>query len=192
MVRDRLKEMNNKPTIAAIIILIVSLLIAFQITVYEQESKISDTDVEIFVTKPPVDIPEIITNQESSLSLKNIKDFLVSKLKDTRKYLYLITDSYEVEISDFWKEVLNTFEIFEYYKGYPEAFIRRLILMPTFTGCDVLSEAEEGMIDEKPLSYPDYDYRSIKYRISLVPNTINAIKAVIDYFYCRILYSLGN
>lgn len=192
MVHDKLKQMNNKPTIAAIIILIVSLLIAFQITVYEQDSKISDTDTEIFVTKLPVEIPDNIINQESSLSFKNLKRYLVSELKAKRNYLYLLTDSYEVEISDFWKEVLNTFEIFEYYKGYPEAFIRRLVLMPTFTGCDILSEEEEGNIGEKPLSYPDYDYRSIKYRISLVPNTIKAIKAVIDYFYFGILYSLGN
>ncbi len=191
MVHDKLKELNNKPTIAAIIILIVSLLIAFQITVYEQESKIPDSDVEIFVTKPPVDIPNQIFNKEPSLSYKNIRNYLINELKDTKKYLYLLVDSYEVEISDFWKEVLNTFEIFEYCKGYPEAFIRRLILMPTFTGANVLSE-EEGIISEKPISYPDYDYRSIKYRVSLVPNTINAIKAVIDYFYCKILYSLGN
>ena len=104
--------------------------------------------------------------------------------------MYSLIDSYEYEISDFWKEVLNHFEIFEYYKAYPEALIRRLILMPTFTGKKEFEPDEDR--EEKPLVYPDYDYRSIRYRVSLVPNTIERTKKLVDYFFDRINISLGN
>ena len=178
--------MNNKsPTIAAIIILLISLSLAFYITVYEQNSKIPSGDVEVFITKPPVDYP--IFNRPQSVFI-NISSFLLKNLKQERAYLYSLVDSYEIEISDFWKEVLNQFEIFEYYKAYPEAFLRRLIYMPTFTGNYGFIEDNENF--EKPIVYPDYDYRSIKYRVSLVPNTIDNMKAIIDYFYYRIKISI--
>ena len=181
--------MKNKPTIAAAVLFFISLVLSFYITVYDQELKKNQNDVEIFITKEPVDIPKQLIESSNSSILKKIKVLISSRLKKQRHYLHLLIDSYEYEISDFWKEVLNHFEIFEYYKAYPEAFIRRLIFMPTFTGNKEFDQ--ENIKEEKPLEYPDYDYRSIRYRVSLVPNTIDRVKLLIDYFYNRIILSLG-
>ena len=62
--------------------------------------------------------------------------------------------------------------------------------MPTFTGNKEINQDE--LIEEKPLQYPDYDYRSIRYRVSLVPDTIERAKMLVDYFYDRVNMSLGN
>ena len=182
-------RMNRKPTIAAFVIFAMSLILAFLITVSEQEAKVPKKDVEIFVVKPPIDVPKSVFNNEKLSFYKATKDYLKIELKNRRRFLFLVVDSYEIEISDFWREVLNHFEIFEYYKAYPEAFIRRLILMPTFTGNKELLYEDDS--NEKPVVYPDYDYRSIRYRVSLVPNTIDNLKAFIDFFYFRIKLSLG-
>ncbi len=182
--------MNNKPTIAAAIILFLSLVLSFYITVYDQELKKNKSDVEIFITKEPVALPlQLIENNKKSIFIKS-RNFVVNNIKNQRRFMHSLIDSYEYEISDFWKEVLNHFEIFEYYKAYPEAFIRRLILMPTFTGNKEINQDE--LIEEKPLQYPDYDYRSIRYRVSLVPDTIERAKMLVDYFYDRVNMSLGN
>ena len=181
--------MKNKPTIAAGIMLFLSLVLSFYITVYDQELKKNKSDVEIFITKEPVEIPKQLIEFKRNSLYKELRILMYNRLKEQRRFLYSIIDSYEYEISDFWREVLNHFEIFEYYKAYPEAFIRRLILMPTFTG---KKEFEEDELEvQKPLNYPDYDYRSIRYRVSLVPNTIERAKQLIDYFYDRITLSLG-
>ena len=181
--------MKNKPTIAAGIMLFLSLVLSFYITVYDQELKKSKSDVEIFITKEPIEIPKQLIEFRRNSFYKEFRILMLNKLKEQRRFLYSIVDSYEYEISDFWREVLNHFEIFEYYKAYPEAFIRRLILMPTFTGNKEF-EQDESVV-EKPLNYPDYDYRSIRYRVSLVPDTIERAKKLIDYFYDRINMSLG-
>ena len=56
----------------------------------------------------------------------------------------------------------------------------------------LIKEFEEDELQvQKPLNYPDYDYRSIRYRVSLVPDTIERAKKLIDYFYDRINMSLG-
>lgn len=181
--------MNNKPTIAAFIILGISLILAFLITASEQNSKTPQKDVEIFVVKPPIDLPKTL-NQDAQLSIyKKTKNYLINELKTKKRFLYSIVDSYEIEISDFWREVLNHFEIFEYYKAYPEAFLRRLILMPTITGNTEFNEENDS--NEKPIVYPDNDYRSIRYRVSLVPETIKKIKDIIDYFFSRIAIALS-
>ena len=182
--------MNNKPTIAAFIILVLSLILAFLITASEQDSRASRKDVEVFIVKQPVDVPQNIIDNESIFILKKIMNNINYELKRERRFLFRIVDSYEIEISDFWREVLNTFEIFEYYKAFPEAFIRRLVFMPTFTGNKDYLEKED--IYEKPVTYPDYDYRSIRYRVSLVPDTIERAKMLVDYFYDRVNMSLGN
>ena len=181
--------MKNKPTIAAIIMLILSLSLSFYITVYDQKAKLNKNDVEIFITKQPIDIPQQLINGNHNSVLNQIRLLIINSLSNQQRFLHLLIDSYEYEISDFWKEVLNNFEIFEYYKAFPEAFIRRLILMPTFTGNQEYDQ--DNLEEEKPLKYPDYDYRSIRYRVSLVPDTIERIKLVIDYFYNRINLSLG-
>ena len=181
--------MNNKPTIAAFVIFGISLILAFLITASEQNSKTPQKDVEIFVVKQPIDVPNsLITDTQLSI-FKKAKNYLTNELRSKKRFLYLIVDSYEVEISDFWREVLNHFEIFEYYKAYPEAFLRRLILMPTFTGNTEFNDEIES--DDKPIVYPDNDYRSIRYRVSLVPETIKKIKDIIDYFYSRISIALS-
>ena len=180
--------MNNKPTIAAIIIFIISIILSFYITVYDQSLKTKNNDVEVYITKSPIEVPKNLVNQEKSHLLIYTRKILVKSIKDKRRLLHSLVDSYEIEISDFWREVLNHFEIFEYYKAYPEAFIRRLIFMPTFTGIKEFEDLEE----ERPLTYPDYDYRSIRYRVSLVPNTIEKTKELIDFFYYRIIASLGD
>ncbi len=185
--------MNNKPTIIAIILFALSITLAFYITMREQESKISQKDVEIFYPKSPVEIPKNVI--EKNPILKTCHDFAINELKKKRRYLHLIVDSYEIEISDFWREVLNYFEIIEYYKGYPEAFFRRLIFMPTLTGYKYLDQEEnddETNMNEKPIVYPDNDYRSIRYRVSLVPLTIERIKMVIDFFYFKFIIALGG
>ena len=182
--------MNNKPTIAAIIIFIISIILSFYITIYDQRLKTqNNNDVEVFITKSPIEVPENLVNKEKSHLFIYTRKLLVKTIKNKRRLLHSLVDSYEIEISDFWREVLNHFEIFEYYKAYPEAFIRRLIFMPTFTG---RKEFEDSIEYERPLTYPDYDYRSIRYRVSLVPNTIENIKQLIDFFYYRILASLGE
>ncbi len=181
--------MKNKPTIAAIIMLLLSLSLSFYITVYDQKAKLNKNDVEIFITKQPIEIPkQLIEFRQKSLIIK-IRLELLDKLKNQRQFMDSLIDSYEYEISDFWKEVLNNFEIFEYFKAYPEAFLRRLILMPTFTG-NKEWEIEE-IDDRKPPTYPDYDYRSMRYRVSLVPDTIERTKLIIDFLYNRINMSLG-
>lgn len=180
--------MNNKPTIAAIIIFIISIILSFYITIYDQNLKTKDNDVEVYITKSPIEVPKNLVNQDKSHLFIYTRKSLIKSIKDKRRLLHSLVDSYEIEISDFWREVLNHFEIFEYYKAYPEAFIRRLIFMPTFTGIKEFEETEE----ERPLTYPDYDYRSIRYRVSLVPNTIEKTKEIIDFFYYRILASLGD
>ena len=180
--------MNNKPTIAAIIMLLLSLTLSFYITVYDQELKKNKSDVEIFITKLPIDIPQQLIENNHSVLIQ-FRHELLKQLKRQRHYVHSFIDSYEYEISDFWKEVLNNFEIFEYYKAYPEAFIRRLVLMPTFTGNKEFDQDDDRI--EKPLKYPDYDYRSIKYRVSLVPDTIERTKLLFDYFYDRINIALG-
>ena len=181
--------MNNKPTIAAFIILGISLFLAFLITASEQNSKIPQNDVEIFVVKQPIDVPKTLTTDAQLSNYKKVKNYLINKLKNKKRFLYAIVDSYEIEISDFWREILNHFEIFEYYKAYPEAFLRRLILMPTITGNTEFNEEVES--EEKPIAYPDNDYRSIRYRVSLVPETIKKIKDIIDYFYNKIAIALS-
>lgn len=181
--------MNNKPTIAAFIILVLSLILAFLITASEQDSRATRKDVEVFIVKQPVDVPQNIINNESIFILKKIMNNINYELKRERRFLFLLVDSFEIEISDFWREVLNTFEIFEYYKAFPEAFIRRLVFMPTFTGNKDYLERDD--IYEKPMTYPDYDYRSIRYRVSLVPDTIERTKAVIDFVYSRLAISLS-
>ena len=183
--------MKDKPTIAAAVILLLSLILSFYITVYDQELKKnkSDSDVEIFITKEPVSIPPHLVESNKNSIFKELKFLISSKLKNQRHFIHSLIDSYEYEISDFWKEVLNNFEIFEYYKAYPEAFIRRLILMPTFTGNKEFDQDE--LVEEKPLEYPDFDYRSIRYRVSLVPDTIERAKMLVDYFYKRICLSFG-
>ena len=183
--------MKNKPTIAAAIILFLSLILSFYITVYDQELKKNKSDVEIFIPKEPVQIPHQLIETNKISIFKELRLFVLNKIKNQRRFMYSLIDSYEYEISDFWKEVLNHFEIFEYYKAYPEAFIRRLILMPTFTGNKEF-EPDDDNKEAKPLVYPDYDYRSIRYRVSLVPNTIERAKQLVDYFYDRINISLGN
>ena len=181
--------MNNKPTIPAFIILVLCLILAFLITASEQDSRASRKDVEVFIVKQPVDVPQNIINNESIFILKKIMNNINYELKRERRFLFLLVDSFEIEISDFWREVLNTFEIFEYYKAFPEAFIRRLVFMPTFTGNKDYLERDD--IYEKPMTYPDYDYRSIRYRVSLVPDTIERTKAVIDFVYSRLAISLS-
>ena len=182
--------MKNKPTIAAAIIFFLSLILSFYITVYDQELKKNKNDVEIYITKDPVQIPlQLIESNKNSI-FKEFRVFVLNKIKNQRRFMHSLIDSYEYEISDFWKEVLNHFEIFEYYKAYPEAFIRRLIFMPTFTGNKEFEPNED--IEAKPLVYPDYDYRSIRYRVSLVPDTIEKAKQLVDFFYDRINISLGN
>lgn len=181
--------MNNKPTIAAFIILVISLFLAFLITASEQDYRASKKDVEVYTVKQPIDVPLNLFNIEPIPVYKRVRDYINNELKGERRFLFLLVDSFEIEISDFWREVLNTFEIFEYYKAFPEAFIRRLVIMPTFTGNKVFLENDN--IDEKPMVYPDYDYRSIRYRVSLVPDTIDRIKAVIDFFFSRFFISLG-
>ena len=180
--------MNNKPTIAATIIFIISIILSFYITIYDQRLKTKDNDVEVYITKSPIEVPNNLVNQDKSYLFIYTRKSLIKSIKDKRRLLHSLVDSYEIEISDFWREVLNHFEIFEYYKAYPEAFIRRLIFMPTFTGIKEFEETEE----ERPLIYPDYDYRSIRYRVSLVPDTIEKTKELIDFFYYRILASLGD
>ncbi|MBR4330940.1 MAG: hypothetical protein IKO19_01830 [Candidatus Riflebacteria bacterium] len=182
--------MKNKPTIAAAIILFLSLILSFYITVYDQELKKNKSDVEIFFPKEPVDIPKQLIEFKRNSLYKEFRSLMLNKLKNQRRFMYSLIDSYEYEISDFWKEVLNHFEIFEYYKAYPEAFIRRLILMPTFMGNKEFELDEDR--EDKLLVYPDYDYRSIRYRVSLVPDTIERAKRLVDYFYDRINISLGN
>ena len=181
--------MNNKPTIAAFIILVLSLFLAFLITASEQDSRASKEDVEIYIVKQPVDVPQNLINREPISVYTIVRNSISDNLKGKRRFLFLVVDSFEIEISDFWREVLNTFEIFEYYKAFPEAFIRRLVFMPTFTGNKDFLENEDN--DEKPIDYPDYDYRSIRYRVSLVPDTIDRIKAIIDFFYSRFSISLS-
>ncbi len=182
--------MKNKPTIAAAVILFLSLILSFYITVYDQELKKNKNDVEIFIPKEPVAIPQqLIDKNQNSIFIKS-RLLVLNKIKNQRHFMYSLIDSYEYEISDFWKEVLNHFEIFEYYKAYPEAFIRRLILMPTFMGNKEFELDEDR--EDKLLVYPDYDYRSIRYRVSLVPDTIERAKRLVDYFYDRINISLGN
>ena len=144
---------------------------------------------KIFITKEPVCIPPHLVESNKNSIFKELKFLISSKLKNQRHFIHSLIDSYEYEISDFWKEVLNNFEIFEYYKAYPEAFIRRLILMPTFTGNKEFDQDE--LVEEKPLEYPDFDYRSIRYRVSLVPDTIERAKMLVDYFYKRICLSFG-
>lgn len=179
--------MNKKPTIAAFIIFFLAITTAFFITASDNKSKDIDDEVQIFVVKQPVEVPSKILNNSSINYFKEFKSYVSTQINKNHSYLYRLVDSYEIEISDFWREVLNHFEIIEYYKGVPEAFIRRLILMPTFTG---IKEVEPINIYQKPLTYPDYDYRSIKYRVSLVPNTISQIKEIIDYLFNRIKISL--
>lgn len=181
--------MNNKPTIAAFIILVFSLLLAFLITASEQDSRATRKDVEVFIVKQPVDVPQNLIDKEPVFVFKKIRNNIIDELKGKRRFLFLLVDSFEIEISDFWREVLNTFEIFEYYKAFPEAFIRRLVFMPTFTGNKDYLERDD--IYEKPMTYPDYDYRSIRYRVSLVPDTIERTKAVIDFVYSRLAISLS-
>lgn len=181
--------MKNNPTIVAVIIFIISISLAFYITFKEQESKVKKNDVEIFTIKSPVEVPPQFIFNENISFMRFIMNSFTKEIKNKRLFLHNLVDSYEIEISDFWREVLNYFEIIEYYKGYPEAFIRRLIFMPTFTGNkDYLGDEID---DDKPKIYPDHDYRSIRYRVSLVPNTINNIKELIDYFYFRIVSALS-
>ena len=179
--------MNNKPTIAAFVIFFFSLILAFLITASEQEYKAKKKDVEIFIVKQPVELPKDVIRKEKVSFFVLTHNYFVRELKNKRRFLFSLVDSYEIEISDFWREVLNHFEIFEYYKAYPEAFIRRLVFMPTFTGNKDYLENEE----EQPAVYPDYDYRSIRYRVSLVPDTIERLKLLIDFFYTRFAISLG-
>lgn len=179
--------MNNKPTIVAFVLFFLSLTLAFFITASDNKKDKDNNDIEIFVVKQPVDIPNNVLQNNESL-LVTIKTFITDSLKNYKSFLYNVIDSYEIEISDFWKEVLNHFEILEYYKSTPDAFIRRLIIMPTLTG---RKEIEPVEIDSKPIIYPDYDYRSIKYRVSLVPDTIETMKSIVDYFFNRIKISLN-
>ena len=172
---------KNLPTIAAFVMLAISLTIAFFITMKQnpEHGKPIVNDVEIIINKPEVDSTVIL---EKSLLIE-VCLMLKDKLKANRKYIFTIIDSYEIEIGDYWREVLNKFEYFEYYKAFPEAFIRRLIFMPTFTGN---KEFIDETTDDKPVVYPDNDYRSFRYRASLVPDTISSLKSIVDFFYFRI------
>ncbi len=179
---------KNLPTIAAFIMLAISLTIAFFITMkqHPEHSKPVIDDVEIIINKPEVNSVASTIIQEKSLLIEACL-MLKDKLKANRKYIFTIIDSYEVEIGDYWREVLNKFEYFEYYKAFPEAFIRRLIFMPTFTGN---KEFIDETTDDKPIVYPDNDYRSFKYRASLVPDTISSLKSIVDFFYFRVKFCL--
>lgn len=172
------------PTIAAFVMLAISLTIAFFITTGQNpgQNKPGLSDVEIIINKPESRPVASAIMPEKSLLIE-VCLMLKEKLKANRKYIFTIIDSYEVEIGDYWREVLNKFEYFEYYKAFPEAFIRRLIFMPTFTGN---KEFIDETTEDKPVVYPDNDYRSFRYRVSLVPDTISSLKSIVDFFYFRI------
>lgn len=177
---------QNLPTVAAFVMLAISLTIAFFFTVRQapvQKKSDFNNDVEIIINKSESKSSVSVSIPEKSIFIESYA-FLSDSLKANRKYIFAVIDSYEVEIGDFWREVLNKFEYFEYYKSFPEAFIRRLIFMPTFTGNKELSD--EAVVDDKPVIYPDNDYRSFKYRASLVPDTIRFMKDIVDFFFLRL------
>ena len=89
--------MNNKPTIAAAIILFLSLVLSFYITVYDQELKKNKSDVEIFITKEPVALPlQLIENNKKSIFIKS-RNFVVNNIKNQRRFMHSLIDSYEYE-----------------------------------------------------------------------------------------------
>ena len=105
--------MNNKPTIAAIIIFILSIILSFYITIYDQNLKKNNNDVEVYITKSQIEVPKNLVNQDKSHLFIYTRKSLIKSIKDKRRLLHSLVDSYEIEISDFWCEVLNHFEIFE-------------------------------------------------------------------------------
>lgn len=171
------------PSIAAFVLFSFSVVISIFISSWQaMPANQPSDDVEIIIKKSDKTVKA--ENQDfvsKECGISDIGVLLKQKLDSVRKTAFCVIESYEYEIADGWQEVLNVFEFFEYCRACPEAFVRRLIIMPTITGNKDFYEE----VDSKPVSYPDDDYRSFKYRTSLVPNTIAAMKSVVDFFYNR-------
>ena len=181
--------MKNKTTITAIIIFITLLLLVLFITDNKPKTKKNSKDVEILITKQPIEIIPKIKTQKNNSFIIFIRNSLVNELNKKRKYLHQVIDAHEVEISDICREFLYYYDDFEYYINLPKAFLRRVIFMPTFSGNRLFDENDN--LYNKPINYSDNDYRSIKFRVSLVPNTIEKLKNIVDFFFNKILISLG-
>lgn len=176
------------PTIVAYIIFAFSMLACMYVnTCMIPDVRENNKDVEITIKN----------TEKASLNTdyKEVDSYWIlftkrlrKKLDSARKTAFNIIDSYQYELADGWREILNTFEIFEYCKALPEAFIRRLIFMPTLTGNKEYCEEE---VESKPRVYPDTDYRSFKYRTAFVANVIDGLKAIVDLFYNVIKSCLG-
>lgn len=181
--------MSKKVIIIALIFSTIALALVFFSLPKENDLENKPKDVEIFIAKSSMElkIPKPII--KSFWWGGHLRLTLINNVKALRMYFHLIIDSYQYEIYDFWVEVLRNFEVFEYYKAFPEAFIRRLIFMPTFTGRkDLLDYEEKG---SNLIVYPDYDYRSMRYRTSLVPDTINGAKGIVDFIYSLVVKALS-
>ena len=175
---------KSKSRCSGIVVILIMIIAAIAFMMFQSANiqKQTSDDVEIIIKEP---VKKVITPSDKQ-SRNSLITSLKNHLDNQRKTLLLAVDANEFTISEFWKQVLDYFSAFEYYSAIPEAFLRRTMVVVCLWRHNPLDE-EDDETEFYPKQYPDNDWHSLRYRASLVPDTIDKLKYLINLFFDTLL-----